>query len=118
MSTPLPTLASAENWTLCDPHELFLERATTVIPGEERAFIEAQIEAFSNRARWLEEQYQSWYWTYTPPQEGNSQDRGALAVFIAERAAAYRAYAQALAAATAPPPALGRRRGRRQHVPR
>lgn len=50
---PLP-FTSAENWSLCDPHDLFLERAAKVEPGTERAFIEAQIDAFSKRAHWLE----------------------------------------------------------------
>ena len=98
------SLASAENWTMCDPHELFLERAARVTPGTERAFIEAQIDAFSNRAHWLEQESQLWHVDAVPVRKGKKPDRGdtsPLAYFVGERAAAYRAYAQALGSALA-----------------
>ena len=87
---------------MCDPHELFLERAATVEPGTERAFIEAQIDAFSKRARWLEGESQRWHGDALPVQKTKKVDRGdtsPLADFVEERAAAYRAYAQALGSA-------------------
>jgi len=97
-------LASAENWTMCDPHELFLERAATVEPGTERAFIEAQIDAFSDRAHWLEQESRLWHGEIVPIQKTKKVDRGdtsPLADFVGERAAVYRAYAQALGSALA-----------------
>ena len=100
---PLP-LASAENWSMCDPHDLFLERAAKVEPGTERAFIEAQINAFSDRAHWLEGESQHWHEDAVPVRKGEKPDRvdtSPLADFVGERAAAYRAYAQALASALA-----------------
>ena len=87
--TPLP-LASAENWTLCDPHDLFLERAVGVTPGTERAFIEAQINAFSDRAYWLEGESRCWHGDAVPVREGEKPDRGEmnpLADFAGERTA-------------------------------
>ena len=110
---PLP-LASAENWSLCDPHGLFLERAAKVEPGTERAFIEAQIDAFGDRAHWLEGESRCWHGDAAPVRKGKKPDRGEtspLADFVGERAAAYRAYAQALASALALlAPAEGRKR--------
>lgn len=97
-------LASAENWTMCDSHELFLERAATVAPGTERTFIEAQIDAFSKRAHWLEGESGRWRGNAVPVRKSKKPDRGdtsPLAVFVGERAAAYRAYAQALGSALA-----------------
>ena len=97
-------LASAENWIMCDPHQLFLERAATVAPGGERAFIEAQIDAFSNRAHWLEGESQRWHRDVVPEQKTKKVGKGAcipFADFVGERAAAYRAYAQALGSALA-----------------
>jgi hypothetical protein len=67
-----PTLSSAESWGLCDPHELFLERAARVEPGGERAFIEAQIEAFGNRAHALEEEARRWSCEVAPLPKGNN----------------------------------------------
>lgn len=95
-------LAAAENWTMCDPHQLFLERAAKVEPGGERAFTEAQIDAFSNRAHWLEQESQFWHGDIVTTRETRKPDRGdisSLADFVGERAAAYRAYAQALGSA-------------------
>lgn len=97
-------LASAENWAMCNPHELFLKRAAKVEPGTERAFIEAQIDAFSGRAHWLEEEARRWHGDALPIQKGKKSDQGdtsALADFVGERAATYRAYAQALGSALA-----------------
>lgn len=101
MTSPL---ASAENWTMCDPHELFLERAARVEPGGERAFIEAQIDAFSDRAHLLEGESRRWHVDVPPVRKGKRADQAdtsALADFVGERAAAYRAYAQALGSALA-----------------
>ena len=89
---------------MCNPHDLFLERAATVEPGGERAFIEAQIDAFSDRAHWLERESQHWHGDAVPVRKGKKPDRGdtsPLADFVGERAAAYRAYAQALGSALA-----------------
>jgi hypothetical protein len=89
---------------MCNPHELFLERAANVEPGGERAFIEAQIEAFSDRAHWLEQESQCWQGDAVPSQKTKKADRAntsPLADFVGERAAAYRAYAQALGSALA-----------------
>jgi hypothetical protein len=97
-------LASAENWTMCDPHELFLERAARVEPGTECAFIEARIDAFSKRAHWLEQESQLWHGNALPVQKTKKVGEGdtsPLADFVGERAAAYRAYAQALGSALA-----------------
>jgi hypothetical protein len=97
-------LASAENWTMCDPHQLFLERAATVAPGTERAFIEAQIDAFSDRAHLLEQESRRWYRDAPPVRKGKRAgraDTSPLADFVGERAAAYRVYAQALGSALA-----------------
>ena len=93
---PLP-LASTENWTLCDPHDLFFERAAKVTPGTERAFIEAQIDAFSRQAYWLERESRCWQGDAVPVRNGKRVDRvntSSVADFVGERAAAYRAYAQ------------------------
>jgi len=101
-TTPAPPiLSSAENWGLCDPHELFLERAARVEPGGARAFIEMQIEAFGNRACALEQEARRWSCEVAPLPKGKKGrgERGALAGFVAERASAYRAYAQALESA-------------------
>lgn len=98
----IPSLASTENWAMCDPHELFLERAAKVKPGTERAFIEAQIDAFSKRAHWLEGESRRWHKNVVPGPKSKKVDRGdtsPLADFVEERAAAYRAYAQALGSA-------------------
>ena len=89
---------------MCDPHELFLERAANVELGGERAFIEAQIDAFSDRAHWLEQESQCWHGDTTLIRKSKRADRvdtGSLADFVGERAAAYRAYAQALSSALA-----------------
>lgn len=102
--TPPLNLASAENWAMCDPHELFLERAAKVEPGRECAFIEAQIDAFKARAYWLEQEARRWHGDALPVRKGNQAargDTGSLADFVGERAAAYRAYAQALESALA-----------------
>ena len=102
MTTPF--LASADNWTLCDPHDLFLERAARVDPGTERAFIEAQIDAFGDRAYRLEGESRCWHGDAVPVRKGEKLDRGdtsPLADFVGERAAAYRVYAQALESALA-----------------
>ena len=102
MTTPF--LASAENWSLCDPHDLFLERAAKIEPGTERAFIEAQIDAFSRRAHWLERESRCWHEDDVPVRKVKQADRvgtGSVADFMGERAAAYRAYAQALESALA-----------------
>jgi hypothetical protein len=99
-----PSLASAENWAMCDPHDLFLERAAKVEHGGERAFIEAQIEAFSSRAHLLEEESRRWHGDAPPVRKSKKSDRGntsPLGNFVGERAAAYRAYAQALESALA-----------------
>lgn len=69
-------LASAENWTMCDPHELFLERAARVEPGGERAFIEAQIDAFSDRAHWLEQESRCWHRDAPPVRKGKEARPG------------------------------------------
>ena len=98
------SLASAENWAMCNPHDLFLERAATVEPGGERAFIEAQIDAFRDRAHWLEREARCWHGYIAPIRKGKRADRvdtGSVADFVGERAAAYRAYAQALEGALA-----------------
>ena len=90
------SLASAENWTLCDPHNLFLERAAKIEPGIERAFIEAQIDAFSKHSHWLEGESRRWHRDVVPEQTTKKVGKGArihLADFVGERAAAYRAYA-------------------------
>lgn len=109
-----PPLASAENWSMCDPHDLFLEHAAKVEPGTERAFIEAQIDAFSDRAHRLEGESRRWHGDAVPVRKGEKHDRGDtshLADFVGERATAYRAYAQALASALALlAPAEGRKR--------
>ena len=109
-----PSLASAENWSLRDPHELFVERAARVDPGTERAFIEAQIEAFGDRAHWLEGKSRCWHGDAVPVRKGEKthwERTSPLADFVWERAAAYRAYAQALASALALlAPAEGRKR--------
>ena len=97
-------LASAENWTMCDPHDLFLERAAGLEPGGEHAFIEAQIDAFNKRTHWLEGASQFWHGDALPVQKTKKADRAntsLLANFLGERAAAYRAYAQALGSALA-----------------
>lgn len=89
---------------MCDPHELFLERAAKVKPGTERAFIEAQIDAFSNRAHWLEQESKLWQGDALPIHKTKKVGKGdttSLADFVGERAAAYRAYAQALESALA-----------------
>lgn len=89
---------------MCDPHELFLERAAKVKPGTERAFIEAQIDAFSKHAHWLEGESQRWPRGVIPGQKTKKVGKGAcipFADFVEERAAAYRAYAQALESALA-----------------
>ena len=99
-----PSLASAENWSLCDPHDLFLERAAKLEPGTERAFIEAQINAFSKRAHLLEGESRRWHGDAAPVRKVKQADRvgtGSVANFMGERAAAYRAYAQALESALA-----------------
>ncbi len=101
MSLPL---ASAENWTMCNPHDLFVERAAKVAPGTERAFIKAQIDAFSDRAHWLEQESRRWHGAVLRVKKGETADRGdtsPFADFVVERAAAYRAYAQALGSALA-----------------
>ena len=101
--TPLP-LASAENWTLCDPHELFVKRAARVEPGGERAFIEAQINAFSDRAHLLEGESRRWHGDAPPIQKPKKVGRGdtsSLVDFVEKRAAAHRAYSQALGSALA-----------------
>lgn len=99
---------------MCDPHDLFLERAAKVTPGTERAFIEAQIDAFRERAHWLEGESRRWHGDAALVRKGKKPDRGdtsPLAGFVGERAAAYRAYAQALASALALlAPAEGRKR--------
>ena len=90
--------------TLCDPHNLFSERAAGIEPGTERAFTYAQIDAFSDRAHWLEAESRCWHGDAVPVREGEKPDRvdtSPLADFVGERAAAYRAYAQALASALA-----------------
>lgn len=89
---------------MCNPHELFVERAAKVEPGTERAFIEAQIDAFSSRAHWLEQELRRWHGDAPPVRKGKRADRAdtsPLADFVGERAAAYRAYAQALGSALA-----------------
>jgi hypothetical protein len=69
-------LASAENWAMCNPHDLFVERATKVEPGTERTFIEAQIDAFRDRAHWLEQESQRWHGDALPVRKGKRADRG------------------------------------------
>ena len=89
---------------MSNPHELFLERAAKIEPGTERAFIEAQVNAFSDRAHWLGQESQCWHGDTTLVQKTKKADRadtGSLADFVGERAAAYRAYAQALGSALA-----------------
>jgi len=81
---------------MCNPHELFVERATKVEPSTERAFIEAQIDAFSNRAYWLEQESRLWHGDALPVQKNKKVGKGdtsSLADFVGERAAACRAYA-------------------------
>lgn len=89
---------------MCDPHDLFLERAARVEPSTERAFIEAQIDAFSKRAHWLEQESRRWHGDAVTVRKGKRADKvdtGSLAHFVGERAAAYRAYAQAQCSALA-----------------
>ncbi len=89
---------------MCNPHELFVERAAKIKRGTERAFIEAQIDAFSSRAHWLEQESRRWHGDAPPTQKTKKVGRGdtsSLADFVGERAAAYRAYAQALGSALA-----------------
>ena len=99
---------------MCNPHEHFAERAAKVEPGTERTSIEAQIDAFSNRAHWLEGESRCWHGNAVPVRKGEKPNRGEtspLADFVGERAVAYRAYAQALASALALlAPAEGRKR--------
>lgn len=96
MTNPSP--ASAENWTICDPHERFLERAAKVEPGTERAFIEAQIDAFSARVDWLERESRHGQGHVVPIRKRRKAARGGtspLADFIEERAATYCAHSLA-----------------------
>lgn len=97
-----PALSSPENWVLCDPHELFSERAARVAPGDERAFMKSQMAAFISRADELEKASRQWYWETPPLATGGAEHLGdptALATFVGERSSVYRAYAQALQAA-------------------
>ena len=89
---------------MCNPHELFVERAAKVEPGTERAFIEAQIDAFSSRAHLLEEESRRWHGDAPTVRKGKQADlvgTGSVADFVGERTAAYRAYAHALSSALA-----------------
>ena len=89
---------------MCNPHELFVKRAAKVYPGTERAFIEAQIDAFSDRDHLLEGESRRWHGDAPPIQKPKKVGRGdtsSFVDFVGERAAAYRAYAQALGSALA-----------------
>ena len=70
------SLASAENWAICNPHEHFVESAAKVEPGTERTSTEAQIDAFSDRAHWLEGESRCWHGNAVPVRKGEKPNRG------------------------------------------